>query len=429
MFVEKTQEEIDGMTAKELGAYLESKRAHEIATLKTSFEAEIAKIKASGVDKSVIEEMTVKQANLLKELERQALVVKKITETVKGGEVTENDINKMVNKYISENHEEIKKVFEAKTGTINLTLKAVGVVEVANASNPSPGIPEIAGVQMAPPTNINLRTAFIEQLTTTVNTSLAAYPYTETLPKDGNFGFVAEKGEKPQVDLKFETRYAQPVKAAGWIKLTDEAVQDIPGLQSIANDLLRKKHDLKRQNGILFGDGNTPNPKGATLYGRSFVAGAMAGAIASPNFMDVVNATITDIYTTHNFTDEMPYMANIVMINPMDFFTRIVGAKDGEGRPLYPSAALFNRLDIGGVTIIPHYEIPVGKIFTADLSKYNTTRYKEYSVQIGWVNDDFIKNQFVILGESRFHAFVQKLDEQAFIYDDIATIEASITAS
>jgi hypothetical protein len=50
-----------------------------------------------------------------------------------------------------------------------------------------------------------------------------------------------------------------------------------------------------------------------------------------------------------------------------------------------------------------------------------------YTVKIGWVNDDFIKNQFVILAESRFHAFVKKLDEQAFIYDDIATIKDAIT--
>ena len=61
-----------------------------------------------------------------------------------------------------------------------------------------------------------------------------------------------------------------------------------------------------------------------------------------------------------------------------------------------------------------------------DLSKYNTTNYVGYNVKIGWVNDDFIKNQFVILGESRFHAFVKKLDEQAFIYDDIATIKTAI---
>jgi hypothetical protein len=50
-----------------------------------------------------------------------------------------------------------------------------------------------------------------------------------------------------------------------------------------------------------------------------------------------------------------------------------------------------------------------------------------YTVKIGWINDDFIKNQFCIVGESRFHAFVKKLDEQAFIYDTIATIKTAIT--
>ena len=44
------------------------------------------------------------------------------------------------------------------------------------------------------------------------------------------------------------------------------------------------------------------------------------------------------------------------------------------------------------------------------------------------LNDDFIKNRFVILGESRFHAFVKELDKQAFIYDDIDAIKQAITA-
>ena len=119
-------------------------------------------------------------------------------------------------------------------------------------------------------------------------------------------------------------------------------------------------------------------------------------------------------------------MANLVMINPVDFFIQLVSAKDDNGLPLYPTASLFNQVSIGGVTIIPEESIPAGKIFVCDMSKYNTTNYVPYNVQIGWVNDDFIKNQFVILAESRFHAFVKKLDEQAFIYDDIAKIKTDI---
>jgi hypothetical protein len=120
-------------------------------------------------------------------------------------------------------------------------------------------------------------------------------------------------------------------------------------------------------------------------------------------------------------------MANLVMVNPNDFFIQLVSAKDKQGLPLYPSASLFNQVNIGGVTIIPEESITAGKIFVADMSKYNTTDYEGYNVTIGWVNDDLIRNQFVILAESRMHAFVKKLDEQAFIYDDIDTIKTAIT--
>ena len=143
--------------------------------------------------------------------------------------------------------------------------------------------------------------------------------------------------------------------------------------------------------------------------------------------MDIINAGIIKIATTHNYVDEEPYLANLVLLNPIDFFINYTSAKDGEGRPLYPMASVMNQVVIGGVTIKPEESIPAGKIFIGDMSKYNITDYLGYTVKIGWVNDDFIRNQFVILGESRFHAFVKHLDEKAFIYDNIATIKTAIT--
>ena len=239
---------------------------------------------------------------------------------------------------------------------------------------------------------------------------------------------MAEEEIKPEIDFEWETRYAEPVKIAAWIKLSTEVTQDVTSIQSIAQDLLRKKHDLKRQDGILFGTGINNQPTGATVYGRTFVAGAMALGVTNPNIMDVVNACITDIYTTHNYEDEMSYMPSLVVMNPTDFYLQFSSVKNADGNPLYPTASLFKQVNIGGITIRPERDIPVGKIFVADMSKYNTTNYIGYSVKIGYVNDDFIKNRFVILGESRFHAFVKELDKQAFIYDDIATIKTAITA-
>ena len=350
----------------------------------------------------------------------------KITKLGEEGGVMGQSFKQEVDKFIEDNFDKIKSIKATGSGMVELVSKVVGNITTATGVNTNP--PNLTGTQQAPLSNVNLRGAELLGLTSNISTSLAAYPYTEAKPKDGDYTFVTEGAVKPQIDFTWETNYAKPVKAAAWTRLTDESIEDVVGLQSVANEFLRKKHDLKKQSGILFGDGVAPNPKGATLYGRVFTAGAMANAVKNPNIMDVINAGVTDIYTTHNYEDETSYMPSLCVVNPVDFYIQFVSVKNTDGNPLYPTASLFNVVNIGGLRIIPERSIPAGKIFIADMSKYNTTNYSGYTVKIGYVNDDFIKNQFVILGESRFHAFVKKLDEQAFIYDDIATIKTAITA-
>lgn len=419
-FKYKTVAEISAMTDTEKEQYMVAKRTHDDTKQNESVKTAVAEAKKEFADEIKAAKDEADKANT------RAEDLAEQFQELKNARITPETIEKQVADFIEKNHDTIKSIHAKKTGVLEFEVKVVANMTTGSATNPD-GIPALVGVQVAPPGNVNLRTPWVLPLTNNINTSLAAYPYTETVPKDGSYLFVAEGVAKPQIDFKIETRYATPVKVAAWIRLTDESVQDIPGLQSIATDYLRKKHDLKKQNGILFGDGISPNPKGAIEYARAFSAGEMAGAIQNPNMMDVINALATDIYTTHNYEDEMEYMPSLVALNPVDFFVQFTAAKDGNGLPLYPTASLFNTVNIGGMTIIPTRDIPAGKIFAADMSKYNTTNYVGYTVQIGWINDDFIKNQFVILGESRFHAFVKKLDEQAFIYDDIATIKTAIT--
>ena len=407
MFIYKTTAELEAMSAQELDAYKKLEKAHE-------------KAEADKAVKEAVEKATEPLIEQVKGLQEDVMAVKE-----QATDKVLESYAEQLTKAIKENHEKIKEISKAGSGVVEITLKAVADITTANGVNTSP--PAITGTQQAPLQNVNLREMGILPLTNNFNTSLAAYPYTEAKPKDGDYAFLAEGAIKPQIDFSWETNYAKPVKVAAWERLTEESVQDVAGLESVARDFLFKKHNLKKSKGILSGDGIAPNPKGATTYGRVFSAGPLALAVVSPNFMDVVNACITDIYTTHNYQDEMPYMASLVLVNPSDFYIQLVSAKDLNGLPLYPQAGLFNQVVIGGVTIVPEESIPAGKIFVCDMTKYNTTNYMPYTVKIGWVNDDFIKNQFVILGESRFHAFVKKLDEQAFIYDDIATIKTAIT--
>lgn len=402
-FKSLNEEQIKGLDTDDLVSYMEAKGVSEQKQRKA--EGESLKLELKEIQETAKTQST--EINALKESQK--------------GLLSNNQID-YVSKFIEENKNEISKIHSSGSGT--LTIKVPEDITTASGGNINP--PDITGTQQAPLSNVNLRNFDVTALTSNISTSLSAYPYTESVPKDGDYTFLAEGEIKPQIDFKWETNYAKPVKIAAWMKLSDESVTDVKGLQSVARDFLRKKHDLKKSDGILFGDGIAPNPKGATVYGRTFVAGDMASQVVKPNFMDVVNACVTDISTTHNYEDEMKYIANLVLVNDVDFFLQLVSAKDDNGLPLYPQAGLNSSVVIGGITIIPERSIPAGKIFVCDMSKYNTTNYVPYNVQIGWVNDDFIKNQFVILAESRFHAFVKVLDEQAFIYDDIATIKDAI---
>ena len=411
MFIKKSQKEISEMDDATAEIYAKGLEAHNAEAQKKTIEDALKPVNESL-------ETAVKGLGDANE------IIKQLQEKAEGN-VMPDSYEKQLKTFLVENEQKIKDLHTAGSGTIEFTMKAVADVTTANGTNTLP--PNTVGTDLAPLQNVNLREMQVLGLTTNINTSAAAYPYTEAVPKDGDYTFVAEGGVKPQIDFTWETNYAKPVKAAAWIRLTEESIQDVKGLESVAKDYLFKKHNLFKAQSILFGTGTAPQPKGATLYGRTFSAGPLALAVVTPNFMDVVNAAITDIATTHNYTDEMDYRANLVMINPNDFFIQLVSAKDANGLPLYPTASLFNQVNIGGVTIIPETSIPAGKIFVADMAMYHTTNYMPYTVKIGWVNDDFIKNQFIMLGESRFHAFVKKLDAQAFIYDDIATIKTAIT--
>ncbi len=413
-FEKKTAAEIAAMSAEDQEKYIAAKEAHDTSVRKQEIEDALKPLKDE-------------QKNLLKDIKDVAGTANSIEETMKtfNGGPSES----VFMKALKDNADAIKESF-SKGGVVELTFKAEDVsthlitTGVATGGNNAPAN---YGAQITPPSNVNFRRPSVLDKLSKLTTSTATYAYTQTVPKNGDYGFVAEGGEKPPIDFTIETKYANPVKIAAHMHLTEESVQDIPALESIARDFLRKKHDLKFENGVLFGTGASNEPKGATEYGRTFVAGSMAAKVVKPNIMDVINAAVTDIYTTHNYQDETPYEANTVLINPIDFFLEFVSAKDERGLPLYPTASLFNQVTIGGITIMPHPSIPAGKIFVADLSKYNITEWLPYVVKIGWINDDFIKNQFAIVGESRFHAFVKKLDEQAFIYDDIATIKTAIT--
>lgn len=412
-FKRKTAAEILALSPEEQEKYMSEQKTHD------------DKVRKEELDKAVKEALIpilTAQGKSEKEISDLVDEFRAFQEGLKSGYGTEQvDFKKL----FEEKAEEIKAVYKNQHGSVEI-YKAPALITTGNGSVPT-ALPNTVGTQLAPLSDINIREMGILNLVRTGKTNLPSYVYTEVIPKEGDFAVVPEGGVKPLLDIQWVTRSTTPKKIAAVTKLTEESITDYAGLEDIIRNYLYKRHNLKKSKLVLFGDGIGENPKGATKYARTFVAGEMAAKVTNPNIMDAINAVITDVFTTHNYEDETSYMPNVVLLNPVDFFLEFVSAKDYQGNPLYPTASLFNQVVIGGTTIIPEQSIPAGKIFVADLSKYNVLDYVGYSVRIGWENDDMRRNQFMLIAESRFFQFVKNADELAFVYDDIDTIKTAIT--
>lgn len=377
------------------------------------------------MEKTIKEELKKLSDGAIKEIADDIAAMQESMKTGFAGTVVDEE--KLL-ETIAEKKDEISAILKAGTGLIEIMVmptanKAVGTM--TTASGTITGMDALLATQLNPLQRIDLDVMDIESELTTFQTSDPVYTYTYALPKDGKFDFQTEGAVKSQIDFTWKNGSSNVLTFAAWEKLTEQAAQDVKGLLSVAKGYLKDRHDYDKALAIVFGN-ETYDLPGIVGTATPFTAGSLAASVTDPNFTDIISAGILSVRSRTNYPGSPRFNPNVAYVNPIDFFKEFTAAKDKEGRPLYPTAQL-GVVVIGSTVVKQRFEIPVGKILIADLKKMMLSNYMPYTVKIGWVNDDFIKNQFVILGESRFHLFVKKLDEAAFLYDDIATIKTAIT--
>ena len=414
-FTYKTAEEIGKMSADEQNNYLADKTAHEIEVRKEEIEKAVKPVQA---DVTAIKTAQTKAGEDIATIKE---TVKSIEESQKSGfGVNWENVSSVVEKHITENHEAIKTAFKTR-GNFELSdevMKAVGIVTTANGTLPT-ALPINYVAQTAGVPNVRLRRPNLLDYVNTYNTNQKSLPYIEAVPGEGEFAVVAEGGVKPQLDIDWVTRWAEPQKFAGWIKLTEEAIEDIPRLRDLIVNYLREKHDLFKESVVY-----TYIAANSTTF---VTPSPLADSVLMPTIMDVVNAMQLQIINTPNYTDEPDFFGDVVLMNVADFYKYFGAAKDAFGRPLFENGYQGGRtFNYNGYTFVATTRIAAGSIELMDSTKIDVTSYSPYRVEIGWVNDDFIKNQFVILGESRGHIVIKNHDKRAFVKGVIATIIADI---
>lgn len=430
--VDKDSDEFKFLDGLEKRVKIEGGATHDeiTAAIKAAVDEGLTEVKSLSPEKinKLLDEKTGAMAILLKQGEEITRLKGSMSSAEK--QTYKSVITKAVNEFVND-PAKMAKLKEAAQGNGIVTLfgsdkieKAVGNITTGNVATDTGGNAILDLINADEIATFNLRQPFIEQFATVTRTAKPVFVYADYEPKEGDAGFTAEAAAKSQMDLNVVVKSLAPKKATGYEIMSEEAVDDIPRLQSEATTLLFQKYLLKRQSGILAGDGTNNTPVGVISQ-----AGAWDNAtwdttnngVVSGNLYDALIALANQIYTVHNYTDEAAYFPNVAFVNPKDF-AGLKLKKNEFGMYLFPQLILSENSKIDNFALVPQRDITAGKVLIGDFTKLRIINYIDYYVKMGWINDQFIKNLFTMLGEGRFYTLIKNLDKKAFVYADIATV-------
>jgi HK97 family phage major capsid protein len=161
---------------------------------------------------------------------------------------------------------------------------------------------------------------------------------------EGDFTTVAENAQKPQLHFANPTPVTEALKKiAGYIKESDELIEDLPFLVSAINNRLLYRLDLFTENQILNGNGTGTNLRG--LLQRSGIQTLGATTDGKADNADLLFRAITAVSTGADLE------ADGIVINPVDYQAFRL-QKDGNQQ--YMGGGFFSgQYGVGGVVEEP----------------------------------------------------------------------------
>lgn len=223
--------------------------------------------------------------------------------------------------------------------------------------------------------------------------------YVET-PVEGDTAAVAELGLKPQLSMGYEPETETLAKLAGFIKESDEFIEDLPYLASVTNGRLLRRLAQTEEQQLLNGSGTAPNMRG--LLNRTGLQ-----TLTAANNTDNAAALFRALMAVQNVTG---LAADGIVINPADYERERLRT-DGNGQ-LIGGGPFTGQYGVGGTTLIPPLwgtrtvvssAVPVG---TAVVGAFGTAGmvFRKGGIRVDVANqnaDDFEYNRVTIRAEER----------------------------
>lgn len=269
--------------------------------------------------------------------------------------------------------------------------------------------------------------AILSNLVARGSTNRATLAIADKVATEGNMAVTSEGALKPLISFAIKTTYSEAKKIAGRVKVTEEALDDIPFLMTMIRTELLYQHEMALQAQMV---------TSINAIAPTFAAGALAASTPAPNNYDAIRAAIYSV----KIASKGRHIPNAVIVASADKYA--MGAtKDSSGQYVLPTFVLPDGSRIEGVRLVEDATglvVTAGNILVGDFSKFHVDEYQGFTIRIGQgivgsstaanIKSDFECNMLTIIGESRHHFWNFSNQTVAFVKGSLSSIKTAIEA-
>lgn len=395
-----------GSDVQELARQIKSEHKEAVEAVKGIAEEALGKAK-KGEELSVslkekADEALIKMNGLT---EQVAEMEQKLARAAGGGENAEKSLGEQ---FVEDDRVKAFAASGTSSGKVDMRVKATITSATSNAAGSAgAGVPvtRLPGLLELPQRRLTVR-----DLITPGRMDGNALEYVRETGFVNNAAPVAEGATKPSSDLKFDLVNTSAKVIAHWMKASRQILDDFAQLRSVIDQRLLYGLAYVEEAQLLNGDGTGQNLNGIIPQATAYAAPI---TLTSPTSIDVMRLAMLQAALAE-------YPATGHVMNPIDW-AWVETLKDTTGRYIIGNPQGSIAPTLWGLPVVQTQAIAVDKFLTGAF-RLGAQLFDRWDarVELGFVNDDFIKNLVTILAEERLALAVYR--PEAFIYGDFGRV-------
>lgn len=237
-----------------------------------------------------------------------------------------------------------------------------------------------------------VRRTMVGDLMPNINTNDSSIIYMEETTFTNNAAPVAEDGAKPESALAWTQRSVPVEVIATYVVISEQQLEDVDRMQATVDNRLTVMLQLAEESQLLNGTGSTPQLQG--FYNKSGVQTQSGSGIDA---VDAIYKGFTKVRHT-GFAEP-----SAVVLHPNDWEPiRLMRTDGGAGVYIFGSPAEAGPETIWGKKLVVTTAATENTGLTGDFELFSELyRKRGIRVEVGRINDDFVKNRLVVRAEER----------------------------